>query len=212
MTTNVFVLVFFLYCASLANGLVGRSVVVTYSRCPKSHSWALQSQTESQDRLREEAEVLLSRARKLRSEIGEENDKPSEVSEVVPKTSSPWSVVSSSDDGAEYRLYVDIGREEGTWMDRRWGASERRVPFTVDIKFSTSPADASVASKMVKDNFGGKSSRQFLIETGKAARLRDGFDSMKCQDGCYRIDSSKGGDTVRFYISVDGTTGDQDYG
>ena len=164
--------------------------------------------------LREEANDLLSRARKLREEIGDDTNfvQGSRQGETIPRNQlSSWSV-KNEELGDEYRLYVDIGREEGTWMDRRWGASGRRIPFTIDVKFLMSSASTGDGAKMVKDNFMGESSESFSIATAGAARLRGGFDKMNCAGGCYRIDSSKGKDTVRFYLEVDGTSNNQDYG
>ena len=175
-----------------------------------------QSQSDfTQKDLREEADELLSRARKLREEIGATTNKVQEsrVEEgtIARNKQSLWSV-KNEEPGDEYRLYVDIGREEGTWMDRRWGASGRRIPFTIDVKFLMSPASTSSSVKMVQDNYMGESSESFNIATAGIARLRGGFDKMKCAGGCYRIDSAKGKNTVRFYLEVEGIGENQDYG
>ena len=178
---------------------------------------------ESQQDLRKEADALLSKARQLRLEIGDLKDECNDLSnrsstttDATPRSevSSPWRVDSNEqEEGIGYRLYVDIGREEGTWMDRRWGSSGRRIPFTVDVKFLQKVATVTEVSKMVKDNFGGKSSQPCKIATAEAARLRGGFEKMKCNGGCYRIDSSDGRQyTIRFYLEVDGTKPDQGFG
>ena len=110
---------------------------------------------------------------------------------------------------AEYRLYVDIGREPGTWMEPRWGASGRRIEFTLDVRFLQNQlASEEAAAKMVQDNKGGKKSPSFVLQTAPLARLRQGFDEMKCFDGAYRLDkSNKPGqsDTLRFYVMTKGT-------
>jgi hypothetical protein len=183
--------------------------LVSYSRVP---SLAATGDSQSED-MRKEAESMLTKARQLRSEIDDYSDRASENSSAVKdaaasssKLAAPWSV--PSDDsvaGAGYRLYVDIGREEGTWMDPRWGASGKRIEFTLDVKFLNAVANETVASRMVKDNFGGKSSNVFVLESAKAARLRGGFDSMKCLGGGYRIDRSGSSGTARFYLAADGT-------
>ena len=160
--------------------------------------------------LREEASALLSKARQLRMEIGDDGSPTSTGSE--RKGVSQWLVDSEENEGVGYRLYIDIGREGGTWMDRRWGASGRRIPFSVDVKFLTEFASKQEADKMVKDNFGGKSSKPSVLTVAKSARLRGGFDGMKCHGGCYRIDAARGQYTVRFYLEVDGTKDDQGYG
>ena len=148
--------------------------------------------------------------------------------------SSPWDIVPSGEPGSgeeregdreEYRLYVDIGREEGTWMDPRWGASGDRIRFTLDVALVTNRgADPAVASRMVKDNSMGKSSPVYAADTGRYARLRDGFDRMECTGAAYRIDApprnqrgrGRGGasatNTVRMVVEVEGTTkADQAY-
>jgi hypothetical protein len=220
---------FFLY-TSVANGFVrstrlkpgGKQSFWEISTChtqtknllnPFSITLKSKADGKSEEGLRAEAEELLLRARRLRLEIGSdiESEKVAVDTSANPfpsQVASPWSV-SSDHTGEEYRLYVDIGREEGTWMDRRWGASGRRIQFSIDVKFLTFLADESVASKMVKDNFGGSSSEFYSLESASSARLRNGFDKMECHGGGYRIDSSRGQDTIRFYLAVDGTTTEQ---
>eukprot|EP00797_Seminavis_robusta_P014549 Sro219_g090550.1 n/a (131) ;mRNA; r:67933-68325 len=62
---------------------------------------------------------------------------------------------------------------------------------------------------MVKDNQGGKSSPVQHLESAPLARLRSGFEEMKCQGGSFRIDySCRPGqsDTLRFFLMVEGIT------
>jgi hypothetical protein len=162
--------------------------------------------------LREEAEKLLAQARAIRSELPPDVGQTAKSREegVITTRSSPWSVPPSeveATDGIEYRLYVDIGREPGTWMDPRWGASGRRIEFTVDVRFEpTLVTDSFVRDLMVKDNFGGKSGPVCVLRSADKARLRGGFDQMKCYGGAYRIDQAKGSaNTARFYLTVEGT-------
>ena len=117
----------------------------------------------------------------------------------------------ADDDYEDYRLYVDIGREEGTWMDPRWGASGRRMEFTLDVRFVRGTlADPPMSQQMVQDNQSGRSSLAYRLQVAPFARLRGGFDDMKCDtEGAYRIDpSSKGppgrSDALRFVISTSG--------
>ena len=173
-----------------------------------SKSTVVHAQPSDSDALKKEAAELLERARALRATLPDTNP-TKDAQQVVPQTSaaSPWTVPDSDRPGVGYRLYLDIGREEGTWMDPRWGASGRRIEFSVDVKFMTeSPANQTVASQMVHDNFGGRSSPVFDMESSRFARLRSGFDRMACYGGGYRIDSGKNGaGTTRFHIVVDGT-------
>jgi hypothetical protein len=115
----------------------------------------------------------------------------------------------------DFRLHIDIGKEEGTWMEPRWGASGRRIEFTLDVSFllansddngdDPSLADAEIVDQMVKDNLSGKSSIVRQLRSAPTARLRGGFDQMKCHGGGYRIDVGKSS-TARFFVPVEGTS------
>jgi hypothetical protein len=170
-------------------------------RCASTSRALVTALSSTEDDLLAEAAKLRKRAQELRATLPEEKEKAESSSSLDSK----WMVESDSS-GVGYRLELDIGREEGTWMDPRWGASGRRISLTLDVLFSDLPADKETEEKMVKDNFGGKSSRVCLLETAPAARLRNGFDKMKCTGGAYRVDSGGNGQqTARFYIPVEGT-------
>lgn len=181
----------------------------------------------------EEAERSCSTVVSASSTIAE--PKSDESSRTITKGNSfirsPWAIVSGDnyddDDkeeevaaGVEYRLYIDVGREDGTWMDPRWGASGKRIPFTLDVRLlDTTTAnnhpplgpDKRLVQAMVRDNSMGKSSPVYSIQTGAHARLRDGFDRMLCYGGAYRIDLANGRYTIRMVLEVDGTKADQNY-
>jgi len=147
------------------------------------------------------------------------------------KPSSPWNLptldhsntnseaAAAAAAAVDYRLYVDIGREEGSWMDPRWGASGRRIELTLDVRLDPTQQRVSseIASRMVSDNWGGNRSPVHRLESAPWARLRNGFDRMKCEGGAYRIDDGGGGNssssvsssssgTARFYLDVEGKT------
>ena len=161
--------------------------------------------------LREEASTLLQKAKTLRRQIPEPSQQ--ELTYVVGPLASKWRVPLSADNGVGYRLYVDIGREEGTWMDPRWGASQRRIEFTLDVEFCTAAqnklASRDLRDRMVPDNFGGSSSSVYCMKVASVARLRSGFAEMHCHDeGAYRLDMNQGtlaANTIRFLISTQGT-------
>jgi hypothetical protein len=182
--------------------------------------------TSRQEELVQQAQDLLAKAQRLREEIGEidsrsttnstttntntteeNNDTKSETTTTTQSLRSEWSVEASPTASAAgqtqtYRLYIDIGREDGSWMEPRWGASGRRMEGTLDVSFSTTLASREIVDSMVQDNQKGKSSEIFVVETGIKARLKGGFDSMKVEPGGYRIDN---GGTIRFYVSVEGS-------
>lgn len=125
----------------------------------------------------------------------------------------------NSEDAAgvvDYRLYADIGREEGTWMDPRWGASGRRIEFTLDVRFNQQQqqqpmaGSSQAARRMVPDNWGGNRSPVYRLDSAGWARLRNGFDRMQCVGGAYRVDESSSSSslsgTARFYLEVEGKT------
>ena len=202
-----------------------------------------------------EAELLLAKAKQIRESIGEQspssslkerqassnnnnnNDTRNAINQKIifsqfNVNTKSENIVSSSCEFTGYRLYVDIGREDGTWMDPRWGASGKRIEFTIDIAFLlnnvddddySNVTDLSLASQdiidnMVKDNLSGTSSAVRIVQSAPKARLRKGFDQMNVSSGGYRVDrgggdkGSKGkqqrlstSNTVRFYLNVDGT-------
>lgn len=176
------------------------------------------------------AEKLLEKARLLREEIkASENTRrssPTSTSQATKlfttsrKITSPWSLVETDtnngdEEGDEtttsqrtaYRFYIDIGREQGTWMEPRWGASGQRIEFTLDVRFSTTVASKDIAADMVQDNRGGLSTPVYELDTAPFARLRGGFDRMKCDAGAYRIDTSnRGQKTLRLFIRNEGKT------
>ena len=166
---------------------------------------------------REQAEILLAKARELREETEDSAasattpttpDKGTTITAGTPQRLSRWNVDSSGNEasmGPGYRLYIDIGREEGTWMEPRWGASGNRIELTLDVEFSKEPADEKEAEKLVSDNMFGKKSSPYVLKSANVARLRQGFDNMKCDGGAYRIDTSDSRQTVRFYVSNEGT-------
>lgn len=163
----------------------------------------------TEDDLRAEADLLLRRAQELRASLPPID----EAKRVLTSNNmegagpnSPWRVPHDIVNGVGYRLQLDIGREEGTWMDPRWGASGRRIALTLDVLFSGTLADKVGQDSMVKDNVGGSSSSVYRLETAPAARLRNGVDKMACSGGSYRVDSGGNGkQTARFYVVVDGT-------
>lgn len=209
------------HCSRLAARPTGDTLRIGYTSLnPALH----ESSKSSTDKLRQEAEEMMAKARALRNELPPapvvSNQESSSSQKTATRKQSPWNAMPAGDDdsseeGLDYRLYVDIGREEGTWMDPRWGASGKRIEFTLDVRFLTDTlADPEISSKMVKDNFGGKSSAVYGLRSATKARLRQGFDSMKCvENGAYRIDMAKGSvGTMRFYVSVDGTSKESSYG
>jgi hypothetical protein len=187
-----------------------------------------------------EAQQLLARAKEIRESLEEEeitsstttmpgkSDKSINNNSIYinNKYTSPFNVPIDEKrkcDSIGYRLYVDIGREDGTWMEPRWGASGKRIECTIDVSFllpsspvstdqDSSLANEEITGNMVKDNLSGTSSSVRILHSAPKARLRNGFDEMNVNGGGYRIDvgENKGqrmpsSNTARFYLDVNGT-------
>jgi hypothetical protein len=206
-------------------GLISSSafVSVSYPPCHRKYACQLQDQRSSGESFKEEAERLLAQARALRADLPLESEKNSATATTNnPPTPalSPWTVPPDQEGctGVDYRLDIDIGRESGTWMDPRWGASGKRIEFTLDVRFATTDkntvalAGEEIKQLMVKDNFGGKSSPVYILQTAENARLRNGYEKMKCYGGGYRIDTDAKNAVARFYVRLDGTPVGSSYG
>ena len=114
-----------------------------------------------------EVQELLARAKAIRDSLPEETEPLPQMSqrnleEISNDESDPSTDVNPS---VGYRLYFDIGREDGTWMDPTWGRSGRRIEGSIDVFFQindggndSSLAGGDIISKMVKDNLSVSSS------------------------------------------------------
>jgi len=168
--------------------------------------------------LNEEVKRLRERAKALRDSLPDE-DTVSKKTRTKIQTDPPSQVTEDTVPSKDYRLYLDIGREPGTWMEPRWGASGKRIECTIDVSFRESGADydtdlagPDIIANMVNDNKFGKTSTVRILDcSSPTARLRGGFDSMNVSGGGYRIDAKgdKGksytSSALRFYLEVDGT-------
>jgi len=205
----------------------GRWFISTVGLCAENRFGAsIETDTNQEiDRLRKQAQKLRDEIAQAEEKVGRDVVSQTELdskskfdsadtAKAQASTTSPWSL-SLSKSGSEreqvsgaYRLYVDIGREPGTWMDPRWGASDRRLEFTIDVQFTSVAASRDTQNDMVKDNLGGssQSSPVYELKTASLARLRQGFDQMPCSKGGYRLDGAgnKSQQTVRFFLRTEG--------
>ena len=165
-----------------------------------------------------EAERLLAKAKAIREELGTDAEKqPQQQSGEVQSPIQIQSEFSLPATGSNnnYRLYLDVGREPGTWMDPRWGASGRRIECTIDVSFSSvddAPEEEvweEIVSGLMKTvtSKSSKVSPVFKLQHAPFARLRSGFDKMKIDEGGYCIESASKSSTMRFCLSVSGTEG-----
>lgn len=180
-----------------------------------------------QEQTKTEAEQLMARAKAIRDSIPDSStasvkNTPTAVKQIDAKQSTFSLPVSSpSSSGYNYRLYLNIGREPGTWMDPRWGASGRRIELTLDVSFSTPLgqtdqssdilASVDIAERLPKTVTSKSSSLSpiYQLQYAQYARLRGGFDKMTINNGGYCIETPTKGratSTLRFCLSVDGTT------
>ena len=168
-----------------------------------------------------EAEILLAKAKAIRESLGPTDESTTTKSTPTNAIQSEFALSQSESASVNsFRLYLDIGRENGTWMDPRWGASGRRIECTLDISFNNDgdtaePASADITEGLIKTVTSKSSSLSPIYKMQYAsARLRSGFDKMTIADGGYCIESSKSASlssssTLRFCLKVAGT---KDYG
>lgn len=162
------------------------------------------SLNEKGDTYRREAEALRQKANELRSQIGESSQVgDAEATTLTAPMLSKWNVQEPDSSGEDYRLYVDIGREDGSWMDPRWASSGRRIEFSLDVRFTD--IEATDDNRIVSDNIAGPKTRTKCLFSASHGRLNGGFNEMECHHGAYRVDQSKQGGTARFYVTVNGT-------
>jgi len=168
----------------------------------------------------QQAERLLARAKSIREDLdaavssnsSNQSDEGNGFSS-TPKIKSEFSLSSGSKNNS-FRIFLDIGREPGTWMDPRWGASGNRIECTIDISFSPQQGEdkecssEEIASALIKTvtTKTSKLSPVFKLQHAPFARLRSGFDKMKIEDGGYCIESGPKSSTLRFCLSVSGTS------
>jgi hypothetical protein len=152
-----------------------------------------------------EAKAMLEKANEIRNQLPINKSTAETRSQQRQSVVSKWNVQQAEIRGEDYRLYIDIGREEWSWMDPRWAASGRRIEFTLDVRFTDIQADADVGSRLVADNIAGPKSTTRGLLSASHGRLNKGFNEMKCRNGAYRIDQFNQQATVRFLIPTDGT-------
>mmetsp|Transcript_30481 Transcript_30481/g.35151 ORF Transcript_30481/g.35151 Transcript_30481/m.35151 type:complete len:89 (+) Transcript_30481:87-353(+) len=74
----------------------------------------------------------------------------------VDKINRSQKVFDEIEEDYAHRLYVDIGRDDGTWMNPKRRASGRKIEFTINVSFTAKPAsgDPNIIDWMVKYTFG----------------------------------------------------------
>lgn len=169
----------------------------------------------------QQAERLLARAKSIREDlnaaVSSKSNNQSDEGNTSTRINSEFSLSSgSNNNNNSYRIYLDIGREPGTWMDPRWGASGKRIECTIDISFLSPQqgenmecSSEEIATALIKTvtTKTSKLSPVFKLQHAPFARLRSGFDKMKIEDGGYCIESGPKSSTLRFCLSVSGTGG-----
>lgn len=177
-----------------------------------------------------DAELLLAKAKAIRDSLPatttDEESSSKISSSPEGKILSEFSLPQSFDNS--YRLYLDIGREPGTWMDPRWGASGKRIECTLDVAFVrpiASVGEGDTASQPeimasgeitagLRKTITSKSSSLspvYTLPSAPSARLNSGWGKMYIDEGGFCIESLKSASlssssTLRFCISVDGVT------
>lgn len=184
--------------------------------CYTSKRLALSCHASQRDKSTD-AERLLAKAKAIRDSIpsGSANLMPPTTDLTNNRAPSKFELTSQSYmPGCSYRLNVDVGRESGTWMDPRWGASGRRIEFTLEVSFplpsvdEVSFASEDIAKGLLKSvtSKSNTVSQVYKMNHAPYARLKGGFDKMAILDGAYCIETSstRSSSTLRFCLLVAG--------
>mmetsp|Transcript_5126 Transcript_5126/g.13770 ORF Transcript_5126/g.13770 Transcript_5126/m.13770 type:complete len:497 (-) Transcript_5126:1342-2832(-) len=110
-------------------------------------------------------------------------------------------------DNTRWRLSLDVGREQGTWMPKTWGASGERLRLFLEIEFSDNPL-------MEWEDFlnGSKGSKTLKVVNhclNSAPSMNEGSLTIDVSDGGWRIapgEGPYGTDLLRFYFDVNQET------
>lgn len=107
---------------------------------------------------------------------------------------SPWSP-------AEWRIQVNIGREEGTYMPESWAASGARLFFPMDIMVTS---DYKTEKDSEYDFMGGNSMRLDVLEDPSFVNSQgEQFIGIR-EQGAWKLQMPRGtAATLRFWIDVE---------
>lgn len=109
---------------------------------------------------------------------------------------SPWSP-------AEWRIQVNIGREEGTWMPETWAASGARLSFPMDVMVTS---DYIVEKDSEYDFMGGNSMRLTVLEDPTFVSSQgEQFIGIR-EEGAWKMQMPKqrgAAATLRFWVDVE---------
>jgi len=103
-----------------------------------------------------------------------------------------------------WKLSLDIGREEGTWMPKTWGVSGNRLILNMEIEFTQEQLYER------EEFLGGLGGARILKVCDNqmilAPTIREGIRKIECLEGGWRIgkgEGPKGTDILRFYLEVE---------
>eukprot|EP00538_Stauroneis_constricta_P004679 CAMPEP_0119555448 /NCGR_PEP_ID=MMETSP1352-20130426/7656_1 /TAXON_ID=265584 /ORGANISM="Stauroneis constricta, Strain CCMP1120" /LENGTH=452 /DNA_ID=CAMNT_0007602209 /DNA_START=118 /DNA_END=1476 /DNA_ORIENTATION=+ len=127
--------------------------------------------------------------------------------DAVAKTAAAPAAASNRLDrlsNTRWRLSLDVGREEGTWMPKTWGASGERLRMSVEMEFSDQPL-------MEWEDFlnGSKDSKTLKVVNNclsTAPSMNEGSLTVGVKDGGWRVACGEGPcgtDLLRFYFDVE---------
>ncbi|KAL3791061.1 hypothetical protein ACHAW5_002838, partial [Stephanodiscus triporus] len=114
--------------------------------------------------------------RAIRESLVTSSDGSISISATPSSTPSEFSLSSQYlGSNCGYQLYLDIGREPGTWMDPRWGASGRRVELTLDMV-----VEDTLYTRRIKQTLLPLLKFQLLLDKNRSQVNRLCLRSMSC--------------------------------
>lgn len=103
-------------------------------------------------------------------------------------------------DGFECQLTLNIGREPGTWMPKEWGESGARLSLPLALTFSDEVVDLGVPGEQTLNN-GGRYAKRLICEGGQFVSA-SGAQTVKSSGGAWTTEGSPipGARSLNFFI------------
>eukprot|EP00980_Cylindrotheca_fusiformis_P031363 scaffold26247_cov127-Cylindrotheca_fusiformis.AAC.1 len=130
----------------------------------------------------------------------------------VPEQQQQQSTTTNSEqlklmDNTRWRLMLNVGREQGTWMPQTWGISGQRLYLNVELEFS--PDQLYEREEFLNGISGTKVLKVVHNEASLSPTMTEGGRKVRVKDGGWRVAPGEGplGTTVlRFYFELEETT------
>ena len=119
------------------------------------------------------------------------------------KTVAPQTDIISLLDSTHWRLMLNVGREQGTWMPKTWGISGERLLMNLEIEFS--PELLYEREDFLNGVSGTKVLNVVHNELTLTPTIKEGSRRIRVKNGGWRValgEGPLGTDVLRFYMEL----------